>query len=75
LSDIKDAFHAMPHAVWPRTPGRDWSGIVIEGPAPLRGREVWGTGGELGISRDGSHTHSLTWRQARSSRLGCLQAA
>jgi len=59
MSDVKAALGAMPHAVWPRTPGRDWSGIVIEGPAHLRGREVWGTGGDLGISRDGSHSHFL----------------
>ena len=59
MSDVKAALGAMPHAVWPRTPGRDWSGIVIEGPASLKGREVWGTGGDLGISRDGSHSHSL----------------
>jgi len=59
MSDVKAALGAMPHAVWPRTPGRDWSGIVVEGPAGLRGREVWGTGGDLGISRDGSHSHCL----------------
>jgi NADPH2:quinone reductase len=59
MSDVKAALGAMPHAVWPRTPGRDWSGIVVEGPAHLKSREVWGTGGDLGISRDGSHGHFL----------------
>ncbi len=57
-SDAKAALGLMPHAVWPRTPGRDFAGIVIEGPNGLPGREVWGSGGELGIRRDGTHaTH------------------
>jgi len=64
-SDVKAALGLMPHAVWPRTPGRDWSGVVIEGPADLEGREVWGSGGELGIRRDGSHaSHLLLPRSA-----------
>jgi NADPH:quinone reductase-like Zn-dependent oxidoreductase len=58
-SDVKAALGFMPHAVWPRTPGRDWSGVVVEGPAELQGREVWGSGGELGIRRDGSHASHL----------------
>ncbi|MBV8916280.1 MAG: alcohol dehydrogenase catalytic domain-containing protein [Acetobacteraceae bacterium] len=28
-SDVKAALGAMPHAVWPRTPGRDWAGVVV----------------------------------------------
>ncbi len=58
-SDVKAALGAMPHAHWPRTPGRDWAGIVTHGPAALLGREVWGSGGDLGISRDGSHATHL----------------
>lgn len=58
-SDVKAAIGAMPHAVWPRTPGRDWAGVVVQGPADLEGREVWGSGGDLGISRDGSHARHL----------------
>ncbi len=54
-SDAKAALGAMPHAVWPRTPGRDYAGIVVDGPESLRGRRVWGCGGDLGIRRDGSH--------------------
>jgi NADPH:quinone reductase-like Zn-dependent oxidoreductase len=54
-SDVKAALGAMPHAVWPRTPGRDWAGIVVDGPSEWVGREVWGSGGDLGIRRDGSH--------------------
>ena len=39
----------------PRTPGRDYAGVVVQGPPELLGKEVWGTGGELGFTRD-SHT-------------------
>ena len=58
-SDVKAVLGAMPHAVWPRTPGRDYAGIVVEGPAELVGQEVWGSGGELGIRRDGTHASHL----------------
>jgi len=34
----------------PRTPGRDFSGVVEE-----TGAGVWGTGGEIGFTRDGAH--------------------
>ena len=58
-SDVRAALGAMPHAVWPRTPGRDWSGIVLDGPGDLIGQEVFGAGGDLGISRDGTHASRL----------------
>ncbi len=58
-SDVKAALGNMPHAVWPRTPGRDWAGVVKAGPADWLGAEVWGSGGELGIRRDGSHAQQL----------------
>jgi NADPH:quinone reductase-like Zn-dependent oxidoreductase len=58
-SDVKAVLGAMPHAVWPRTPGRDYAGVVVEGPKHLVGREVWGSGGELGIRRDGAHAQLL----------------
>ncbi len=31
-SDVKATLGSMAHAVWPRTPGRDWAGVVREGP-------------------------------------------
>jgi NADPH:quinone reductase-like Zn-dependent oxidoreductase len=58
-SDVKATLGAMPHAIWPRTPGRDWAGVIVAGPADLLGEAVFGTGGELGISRDGSHARYL----------------
>src|SRR5271168_4627593 len=59
-SDVKASLGAMPHAIWPRTPGRDWAGVVVDGPADLLGQEVWGSGGELGIRRDGTHATHLS---------------
>lgn len=54
-SDVKAALGLMPQAVFPRTPGRDYAGTVVAGPAEWVDREVWGSGGDLGITRDGSH--------------------
>ena len=54
-SDVKATLGIMPQAVWPRTPGRDFAGTVVSGPAEWIGREVYGSGGDVGITRDGSH--------------------
>ena len=43
----------------PRTPGRDFAGVVADGPAELLRTEVWGTGGDIGFTRDGSHAEYL----------------
>jgi NADPH:quinone reductase-like Zn-dependent oxidoreductase len=43
----------------PRTPGRDFSGVVMEGPVGLIGKPVFGSGGNLGLGRDGSHAEFL----------------
>jgi NADPH:quinone reductase len=58
-SDIKAATGLMPYAVFPRTPGRDYAGIVIDGPAGSAGREVFGSSGDLGVRREGSHATHL----------------
>ncbi|HEX4193878.1 MAG TPA: zinc-binding alcohol dehydrogenase family protein, partial [Stellaceae bacterium] len=42
-----------------RVPGRDYAGTVVHGPAEWIGAEVWGTGGEIGYSVDGSHAELL----------------
>jgi NADPH:quinone reductase len=57
--DVEAVLGAIPHAIWPRTPGRDYAGIVRQGPIELIGKEVWGSGGELGIRRDGTHAKQL----------------
>jgi NADPH:quinone reductase-like Zn-dependent oxidoreductase len=43
----------------PRTPGRDFAGVVVNGPAQMMGAEVWGTGGDVGFTRDGSHAELI----------------
>jgi NADPH:quinone reductase-like Zn-dependent oxidoreductase len=58
-SDVKAALGSMPHAVWPRTPGRDFAGQVVSGPKEWIGIDVWGTGGDLGVTRDGTHSRYL----------------
>jgi NADPH2:quinone reductase len=59
-SDIKNVLGKMHQTTVPRTPGRDFSGIVIEGPPELVGVSVFGSGGDLGFGRDGSHAEFLT---------------
>ncbi len=59
-SDAKAMLGIMPSAVFPRTPGRDYAGVVVQGPPALIGVEAWGSGGDLGISRNGSHAERLT---------------
>jgi len=54
-SDVKVILGLMPHTIWPRTPGRDYAGIVVDGPEEWIGKAVWGSGGDLGNSRDGAH--------------------
>ena len=54
-SDIKNVLGKMGGTTLPRTPGRDFAGVVIEGPVALVGKSVFGSGGNLGFGRDGSH--------------------
>lgn len=54
-SDPKNVLGKMGETKPPRVPGRDFSGIVIDGPTAWKGKEVFGTGGNLGFGRDGSH--------------------
>ena len=58
-SDVKAATGLMAYAVFPRTPGRDYAGTVVDGPAGMVGREVFGSSGDLGIRRDGTHATHL----------------
>jgi NADPH2:quinone reductase len=58
-SDVKNVQGLMPHTTLPRTPGRDFAGVVVQGPDEMIGTEVWGSGGDLGFSRDGAHAAFL----------------
>lgn len=58
-SDVKNVAGRMRQTVPPRTPGRDYAGVVVAGPAEWVGAEVWGSGGDIGFTRDGSHAEVL----------------
>lgn len=58
-SDVKNVQGLMEQTTLPRTPGRDFAGIVEAGPPDWIGAEVWGTGGDIGFTRDGSHAERI----------------
>src|SRR4029077_124566 len=58
-SDIASAEGRFPGAVLPRIIGRDFAGRIVKGPDEFVGAEVWGTGGDLGITRDGTHAEYI----------------
>lgn len=85
-SDAKNVEGGFPATTLPRTPGRDFAGVVQGG--EYDGLEVWGTGGDHGIQSDGSHAEyivipnegvtekpkNLSFAQAAASGLGFLTA-
>jgi NADPH:quinone reductase len=58
-SDVKNVSGHFSHTVLPRIPGRDFSGVVEQGPKEWIGAEVWGTGGDIGFTRDGTHAEFI----------------
>jgi NADPH:quinone reductase len=53
-SDIADVSGRFKNTTLPRTPGRDFAGVVVKGPKH-EGKQVWGSSPNLGVTRDGSH--------------------
>jgi NADPH2:quinone reductase len=79
-SDVGVALGRFPNATLPRILGRDFAGRIVDGPADLVGKDVWGSGGgELGLTRDGAHAqYLLVPRDAvgiRAPHLSAEQAA
>ncbi len=78
-SDVVSAQGGFPRALLPRVLGRDFAGRVVEGPRELVGMPLWGTGGDLGITRDGAHAASIVLPadgvSRRPSNLSPEQAA
>ena len=88
-SDAKNVLGGMHQTKAPRIPGRDFAGIVAVGTEayPI-GMEVFGSGGALGFTRDGSHAEyvevpaeavqpkprALTFEQAASVGIPYLSA-
>lgn len=56
-SDYKNVGGHFKNTTLPRTPGRDFAGIVIKG--HHEGEEVWGSSSKLGFVRDGSHAEDV----------------
>jgi NADPH2:quinone reductase len=88
-SDAKNVLGRMTETTVPRIPGRDFAGVVALGaPEYPEGTEIFGTGGNLGFSRDGSHAEfievpvaalkpkpkSLTFEQAATVGIPYLTA-
>ncbi|ANB77245.1 alcohol dehydrogenase [Paraburkholderia phytofirmans OLGA172] len=67
-SDVKNVSGHFEHTTLPRTPGRDFSGVVVDGPQAWLGTEVWGTGGDIGFTRDGTHADLIKIPLAALSR-------
>jgi NADPH2:quinone reductase len=76
---VKNVEGRIEQTTLPRTPGRDFAGVVEAGPAAWIGAEVWGTGGDTGFTRDGSHAEYIVVPVASLRRkppvLGFDQAA
>lgn len=87
-SDYKSVLGKITLTTVPRVPGRDFAGIVRQGPKEWIGQEVFGMGGGLGLNRDGTHAQKvvvpvdmlvkkpsfLTFAQAAAMSLGYLTA-
>ena len=77
-SDVKNVSGHFKGTTLPRTPGRDFSGIVVAG-TKYQGQEVWGSGAGFGIIRDGAHAEyiviPLEWISRKPPQLSMEQAA
>jgi len=87
-SDVKNILGTFHETTLPRTPGRDYAGIVVKGPPQWLQKEVWGSGGTRGWTQDGTHAEyvvipedsvvlkpsSLSLQQAAAVGVGFLTA-
>jgi len=79
-SDLGNILGRFPQTRLPRTPGRDFAGVVVVGGTPEigPGSAVWGSGAEFGFAQDGSHAQYLVVPQEALSlkpdALSMLQA-
>jgi len=58
-SDVATISGRFEGTTLPRTPGRDFSGVVVAG-KKYQGQEVWSSGPGLGITRDGAQAEYVT---------------
>jgi NADPH:quinone reductase-like Zn-dependent oxidoreductase len=77
-SDVKNVSGHFPRTTLPRTPGRDFAGIVVAG-TNYQDQEVWGSGAGFGITDDGAHAEYIVipieWISQKPSQLSMEQAA
>ncbi len=53
-SDWKNVMGQYKKTTLPRIPGQDFAGVIAAGDGEI-GQEVWGTGGDIGFTKNGSH--------------------
>jgi NADPH:quinone reductase-like Zn-dependent oxidoreductase len=59
-SDILNSKGSFPFTTFPRVPGRDFSGVVVDGPSSRIGEEVYGTSGfTQAFTVDGAHAEYI----------------
>ncbi|KAJ6591548.1 zinc-containing alcohol dehydrogenase superfamily [Mycena vulgaris] len=68
MSDVMNVEGRFPYTTTPRTPGRDFAGVVATG--ANAGKRVWGTGGTHGFDLDGSHAQ---WMSVNESSLKFME--
>ncbi|CAG8647191.1 10509_t:CDS:2 [Cetraspora pellucida] len=87
-SDVYNVLGRFQLTTLPRIPGRDFAGIVVDGPPEWLNKEVFGTGGHSGFTFDGTHAEyiiatpetvaikpeNLTLTEAASVGVGFLAA-
>ncbi|KAJ7155352.1 alcohol dehydrogenase zinc-binding domain protein [Mycena crocata] len=67
VSDVMNVEGRFSHTITPRTPGRDFAGVVTTG--SYAGKRVWGTGGSHGFELDGSHAQLILVREGLLSAM------
>ena len=67
-SDVGNVNGKFPLTTLPRTVGRDFAGMMVEGPSDLVGLPVCGSGGDIGFTRDGTHAKFINIPAAAVSR-------
>ncbi len=58
-SDWKNVMGQYRKTVLPRIPGQDFAGVVVAGEKELIGEQIWGTGGDIGFTQNGSHAEYI----------------
>ncbi|KAE9372790.1 GroES-like protein [Stipitochalara longipes BDJ] len=79
-SDILNSKGSFPFTTFPRIPGRDYAGTVVEGPQSLVGTEVYGTSGVTqAFTLDGAQAEYILVSEAavapKPKNLSFVQAA